>query len=66
MSTLLVGSNSDIAKKLVQINEKQDFIELTSSPSASNQHKIDLQDVSTYPSIDKELSGFVYFPEALT
>lgn len=65
MSTLLVGSNSDIAKKLVQINEKQDFIELTSSPSASYQHKIDLQDVSTYPSIDKELSGFVYFPGSI-
>ena len=65
MSTLLVGSNSDIAKKLVQINEKQDFIELTSSPSASHQHKIDLLDVSTYPSIDKELSGFVYFPGSI-
>ena len=65
MSTLLIGSNSDIAKELVQINENQDFIELTSSPSTSNQHKIDLLDVSTYPSIDKELSGFVYFPGSI-
>ena len=65
MSTLLIGSNSDIAKELVQINENQDFIELTSSPSTSHQHKIDLLDVSTYPSIDKELSGFVYFPGSI-
>ena len=65
MSTLLIGSNSDIANELVQINENQDFIELTSSPSASHQHKIDLLDVSTYPSIDKELSGFVYFPGSI-
>lgn len=65
MSTLLIGSNSDIAKKLVQIKENQDFIELTSSPSASHQYKIDLLDISTYPSIDKELSGFVYFPGSI-
>lgn len=65
MSTLLIGSNSDIAKKLVQIKENQDFIELTSSPSASHQHKIDLLDISTYPSIDNELSGFVYFPGSI-
>ena len=65
MSTLIIGSNSDIAKELVQADENQDFIELTSSPSASHQHKIDLLDVSTYPSIDKELSGFVYFPGSI-
>lgn len=65
MSILLIGSNSDIAKELVQANQNQDFIELTSSPSTSRQHKIDLLDISTYPSIDKELSGFVYFPGSI-
>ena len=39
-----------------------EFIELTSSPSTPNQHQIDILNEDTYPIIDEEINGLVYFP----
>ena len=67
MKTLLIGSSSDIARYLVVENSDSstEFIELTSSPSTPNQHQIDHQNEDTYPKIDGEINGLVYFPGSI-
>ena len=63
MKTLIIGSSSDIARHLVENSDSSvEFIELTSSPSTPNQHQIDILDEDTYPIIDGEINGLVYFP----
>ena len=66
MKILLVGSSSDIAQYLVNnFNSEFDFIELTSTPSSSSQHQINVQNEETYPKIDGEINGLVYFPGSI-
>ena len=65
MSVLLVGSNSDVAKNLVQNCKSLDFIELTSTPYLSHQNQVDILNDSTFPEIDQPLTGFVYFPGSI-
>lgn len=66
MKTLLIGSSSDIASYLVENSDSSiEFIELTSNPTKSNQHQIDLQNEDTYPQIDGEINGLVYFPGSI-
>ena len=63
MKTLIIGSSSDIARHLVENSDSSlEFIELTSSPSTPNQHQIDILNEDTYPLIDGEINGLVYFP----
>jgi len=63
MKTLIIGSSSDIARHLVENSDSSlEFIELTSSPSTPNQHQIDILNEDTYPLIDGEIIGLVYFP----
>jgi len=63
MKTLIIGSSSDIARHLVENSDSsEEFIELTSSPSTPNQHQIDILNEDTYPIIDGEINGLVYFP----
>ena len=63
MKTLIIGSSSDIARHLVENSDSSlEFIELTSSPSTPNQHQIDILNEDTYPIIDGEINGLVYFP----
>lgn len=63
MKTLIIGSSSDIARHLVENSDSSvEFIELTSSPSTPNQHQIDILNEDTYPTIDGEINGLVYFP----
>ena len=62
MKTLIIGSSSDIARHLVENSDSSlEFIELTSSPSTPNQHQIDILNEDTYPLIDGEINGLVYF-----
>lgn len=66
MKILLIGSSSDICSYLVsnkQINAE--FIQCTSNPTESYQHSIDVQDEETYPVIDGEIDGLVYFPGSI-
>ena len=66
MKTLLIGSSSDIASYLVENSDSSiEFIELTSNPTKSNQHQIDLLNEDTYPQIDDEINGLVYFPGSI-
>lgn len=66
MKILLIGSSSDIARYLVEnTNSEFEFIEFTSSPSSSNQQQIDVQNEETYPQIDGEIGGLVYFPGSI-
>ena len=46
-------------------SNEHDFIELTSNPSGSHQHEINVQDESTFPSIEGEIDGLVYFPGSI-
>lgn len=63
MKTLIIGSSSDIARHLVENSDSSvEFIELTSTPSTQNQHQIDILNEDTYPIIDGEINGLVYFP----
>jgi len=63
MKTLIIGSSSDIARHLVENSDSSvEFIELTSSPSTPNQHQIDILNEDTYPLIEGEINGLVYFP----
>jgi 3-oxoacyl-[acyl-carrier protein] reductase len=66
MKILLIGSSSDIAQHLVDnANSDFEFIELTSTKSSENQHEIDVQNEDTYPEIEGEINGFVYFPGSI-
>jgi len=66
MKILLIGSSSDIARHLVEnTNSEFEFIELTSNPSSSNQQQIDVQNEESYPQIDGEIGGLVYFPGSI-
>jgi NAD(P)-dependent dehydrogenase (short-subunit alcohol dehydrogenase family) len=66
MKVLLIGSSSDIAQYMVKnASNEHDFIELTSNPSGSHQHEINVQDESTFPSIEGEIDGLVYFPGSI-
>lgn len=66
MKTLLIGSSSDIAKNLKNSYSNEfDFVELTSTVENSEQHQYVLMDESTYPNIDGNISGFVYFPGSI-
>jgi NAD(P)-dependent dehydrogenase (short-subunit alcohol dehydrogenase family) len=46
-------------------SNEHEFIELTSNPSGSHQHEINVQDESTFPSIEGEIDGLVYFPGSI-
>ena len=66
MKILLIGSSSDIARNLVENTSSEfEFIELTSTPTLANQHQIDLQNEESYPLIDGEINGIVYFPGSI-
>jgi len=66
MKVLLIGSSSDIAQYMVKnASNEYEFIELTSNPSGSHQHEINIQDESTFPSIEGEIDGLVYFPGSI-
>lgn len=66
MKVLLIGSSSDIAQYMVKnTSNEYEFIELTSNPSGSHQHEINVQDESTFPSIEGEIDGLVYFPGSI-
>ena len=66
MKILLIGSSSDIARSLVEnTNSEFEFIEFTSTPIYSNQQQIDVQNEETYPQIDGEIGGLVYFPGSI-
>jgi NAD(P)-dependent dehydrogenase (short-subunit alcohol dehydrogenase family) len=66
MKVLLIGSSSDIAQYMVKnVSNKYEFIELTSNPSGSHQHEINVLDESTFPSIEGEIDGLVYFPGSI-
>lgn len=66
MKVLLIGSSSDIAQYMVKnASNEYKFIELTSNPSGSHQHEINVQDESTFPSIEGEIDGLVYFPGSI-
>jgi NAD(P)-dependent dehydrogenase (short-subunit alcohol dehydrogenase family) len=66
MKVLLIGSSSDIAHYMVKnASNEYEFIELTSNPSGSHQHEINVQDESTFPSIEGEIDGLVYFPGSI-
>jgi NAD(P)-dependent dehydrogenase (short-subunit alcohol dehydrogenase family) len=66
MKVLLIGSSSDIAQYMVKnASNEHEFIELTSNPSGSHQHEINVQDESTFPSIEGEIDGLVYFPGSI-
>ena len=66
MKTLLIGASSDIAIYLVENSDSSiEFIELTSNPTKHNQHQIDLLNEDTYPQIDGEINGLVYFPGSI-
>ena len=66
MKTLLIGSSSDIAKSVVEIGSSNtEFIQLTSNPSAPDQHQINIQDEATFPHIEGEIDGLVYFPGSI-
>lgn len=66
MKVLLIGSSSDIAQYMVKnASSELEFIELTSNPTGSHQHEIDVQDDSTFPSVDGEIDGLVYFPGSI-
>jgi len=66
MKVLLIGSSSDIAQYMVKnASSELEFIELTSNPTGSHQHEIDVQDDSTFTSIDGEIDGLVYFPGSI-
>ena len=52
MKILLIGSSSDIARKLVESTISEfEFIELTSTPNSVNQHQIDVQNEESYPKL---------------
>jgi NAD(P)-dependent dehydrogenase (short-subunit alcohol dehydrogenase family) len=66
MKILLIGSSSDIARYLVENTSSEfEFIELTSTPTLANQHQIDVQNDESYPQIDGEINGIVYFPGSI-
>ncbi len=66
MKVLLIGSSSDIAQYMVKnASSELEFIELTSNPTGSHQHEIDVQDDSTFTSVDGEIDGLVYFPGSI-
>ena len=66
MKVLLIGSSSDIAQYMVKnTSNEYEFIELTSNPSGSHQHEINIHDESTFPSIEGEIDGLVYFPGSI-
>lgn len=66
MKVLLIGSSSDIAQYMIKnTSNEHDFIELTSNPSGSHQHEINVQDESTFPAIEGEIDGLVYFPGSI-
>ncbi|MAR22342.1 MAG: oxidoreductase [Euryarchaeota archaeon] len=66
MKILLIGSSSDIARFLVEnSNSEFEFIELTSTPTLPNQHQIDVQNEESYPQIEGEINGLVYFPGSI-
>ena len=66
MKILLIGSSSDIARNLVDNSNPQfEFIELTSTPTLTNQHQIDVQNEESYPHIEGEVNGIVYFPGSI-
>ena len=57
MKILLIGSSSDIARKLVENTISEfEFIELTSTPTLTNQHQIVLKIYATL--IFKEVNGY--------
>ena len=58
MKILLIGTSSDIAQSLIKNNvEKYEFINISSSSSS-----FDILNEDTYPEINDNLDGFVYFP----
>ncbi len=66
MKVLLIGSSSDIAQYMIKnASNEHDFIELTSNPSGSHQYEINVQDESTFPAIEGEIDGLVYFPGSI-
>ena len=66
MKVLLIGSSSDIAQYMIKNTSNEHvFIELTSNPSGSHQHEINVQDESTFPAIEGEIDGLVYFPGSI-
>ncbi|MBL6658414.1 MAG: SDR family oxidoreductase [Flavobacteriales bacterium] len=66
MKVLLIGSSSDIAQYMVKnASNENEFIELTSNPIGSHQHEINVQDESSFPSIEGEIDGLVYFPGSI-
>ncbi len=66
MKVLLIGSTSDISTYLINNKDiETDFIECTSNPTESHQHKINVQDEDSYPAIDGEIDGLVYFPGSI-
>ena len=66
MKVILIGSSSDIAQYLVEnTNSDIEFFELTSNPTQSHQFTIDVQDESTFPSIEGDIDGLVYFPGSI-
>lgn len=66
MKILLIGSSSDIAQYLVTNSSSNiQYIELTSNPTLNHQHRIDVQDESTFPEIEGDINGLVYFPGSI-
>jgi len=62
MKKLIIGSSSDIALNLLKDYKDDEYIALSSNPQIENHLKIDLLDESSYPEINEEISGLVYFP----
>jgi NAD(P)-dependent dehydrogenase (short-subunit alcohol dehydrogenase family) len=65
MKILIVGSSSDIARKLIENSNEFEFIELSSSGEEGHQHRIDLLDETTFPELNDQLDGFIYFPGSI-
>lgn len=66
MKIILIGSSSDIAQYMVKnASSEYEFIELTSNPNGSHQHEINVQDEGTFPTLEGEIDGLVYFPGSI-
>ena len=65
MKVLIIGSNSDISRNLIERNKSIDFIELSSSATLPHQNQVDIMDELTFPEIDQSLDGFIYFPGSI-
>ncbi len=66
MKVLLIGASSDIAKSVLNLGHSSvEFIQFTSHPTEPNQQLLDVQDETTFPQVEGEINGLVYFPGSI-